>query len=302
MNEEEFIQKIRKNSSKMQAPLLVGIGDDTAVYKPSATHLGLFATDMLCEGIHFLPDEDPKLVGRKALAVNISDIAAMGAKPTLAVLAIAFPNTRGTQYGLDLVAGAQSLADEYGISLCGGDTNRSRNDVSVCVSILGESRGKGAILRSGAKVGDAILVSGKLGGSFDSRKHLLFKPRVQEALYLNEHYTLHSMADISDGLARDLGHIVSESNCGAVLNPNAIPVSDNLTHLTREEQLQHALGDGEDFELVFTLPSKQADELLAKQKFTDCVFSRIGSIIEKKGLYWNSLDTPITTQGYTHLW
>jgi len=225
----------------------------------------------------------------------------MGGSATLAVIAIAFPKSRGAEYGLELVAGAQELAKEYGVILCGGDTNRSQNEVSVCVSILGQTRGKGAVLRSGAKVGDAILVSGKLGASFPSRKHLLFAPRLHEAQFLNEHYSLHAMADISDGLARDLGHILSESKCGAILDPDAIPVSEYLKNLSRREQLEHALGDGEDFELVFTLSSEEADELIRKKHFSHCEFTRIGTVVKKPGLFWTHSDQ-IDTQGYTHLW
>lgn len=298
MNEEEFIAKIGQGSRELRSPLLVGIGDDAAVFKPHPRHFGFFATDMLCEGVHFLPEEDPKLVGRKALAVNISDIAAMGGRPTLAVLSIAFPKERGAQYGLDLVAGVQSLADEFGISLCGGDTNRSVHGVHVCVSILGESTGKGAVLRSDAKVGDAILVSGKLGDSFATRKHLLFKPRVEEAVFLNENYSLHAMADISDGLIRDLGNIVKASQCGAVLYPEKIPLSDSLKSLAREEQLQRALTDGEDFELVFTMDAKEAERLLSKSSYE---FTKVGHIVSEKTLTWSDSQM-IKMKGYTHTW
>jgi thiamine-monophosphate kinase len=252
---------------------------------------------MLCEGVHFLSDEDPKLIGRKALAVNLSDIAAMGGRPTLAVLAFAIPPERGASYALDIVRGAQSLAEEFGVQLCGGDSNRSLRDVNVSVTLLGDAQAQGAILRSGAQVGDAIVVTGKLGASFESRKHLLFQPRVKEALFLNQNYKVHAMTDISDGLARDLGNILEASHCGAVLFADAIPVSEILQSLSKEEKLKRALSDGEDFELVFTMSERDADALTQKDSF----YTKVGSIIETPGLFWSDRSL-IEIQGYIHNW
>lgn len=298
MNEKEFIQHIQKIKPSV-APLLVGIGDDAAVFKNNFRKLSLLASDMLCEGVHFLSEEDPKLIGRKAMAVNLSDIAAMGGNPKLALLSIAVPKERGASYMLDIFEGARSLAETYGVQICGGDTNRSLRDVNVCVTVLGETEGAGALLRSGAKVGDAILVSGTLGGSFESRKHLLFDPRVKEGLYLNRNYTVHAMADISDGLIRDLGNILEASHCGAVLYPDKIPFSEALKNSlnTEEEKLDRALTDGEDFELVFTMNEKDADRLIKENSF----FTKVGFLIQEEGLFWPD-GSPINLQGYIHHW
>ncbi|MBI2603033.1 MAG: thiamine-monophosphate kinase [Deltaproteobacteria bacterium] len=304
MKENEFIEKIRTQIKKSFPNLLVGIGDDAAVYKHTVGSFGLFATDMLVEGIHFESNADPELVGRKALAVNLSDIAAMGGKPTFAVIALAIPPSKGAEYGLKVMEGIRKLADEFQVCICGGDTVRSNTETSVAVSVLGEAAEQSPLLRNGAKPGDAIAVTGSLGGSLASGKHLSFTPRVKEGLLLNKHFKIHSMIDLSDGLVSDLKHILVESKCGALLFPDKIPISAAIIHHAWKDRLRMALCDGEDFELLFTLPAGEAEKLTAKQAF-DCPVTIIGTVQKERGLFWQREDAelePILWKGYEHTW
>lgn len=305
MKEGEFIEKIRAQMKQPFPNLLIGIGDDAAVYKHNVGTFGLFATDMLVEGIHFTPDADPELVGRKALAVNLSDIAAMGGTPTFAVVALAIPPAKGAGYGLKIMDGIRRLADEFKVCICGGDTVRSTTETSIAVSVLGEAAEKSPILRSGAKPGDAIVVTGSLGGSLHSGKHLSFTPRVRESLFLTRNFKVNSMIDLSDGLVSDLKHILIESKCGAFLFPDKIPLAASIKDHPWKEGIRMALCDGEDFELLFTMPLPEAQKLLARQPFENCPVTVIGSVQKERGLFWKRTDAelePILWKGYEHSW
>lgn len=271
--------------------VLVGPGDDTAVLRPPTGSL-LVTTDMLLEGSCFrLAEAGPFRVGRKALAVNLSDIAAMAGVPTAAVVSVGLPREGGRELAEQLYLGMRKVADEFKVPLVGGDTNSWNGPLSISVTMLGEATSRGPVLRSGAKLGDWIMVTGPLGGSILGH-HLDFMPRVREALRLHESADLHSMIDISDGLAKDLHHICEESNCGAVLNAEAIPISDAARRLARTDgisELDHALSDGEDFELVFTVSPEDGERLLSEQPVPGITVHHIGEIvatgywIERKG-------------------
>src|SRR5829696_5924458 len=228
------------------AGVAVGPGDDTAVLRPPRGPL-LVTTDMLLEGSCFrLADAGPRRVGRKAIAVNLSDIPAMAGVPTAAVVSVGLPRAGGRELAEGLYLGMREMADAFGVPLVGGDTNSWDGPLSISVTLLGEATDRGPVLRSGAKVGDWVMVTGSLGGSILGH-HLDFTPRVREALALHESAALHAMIDISDGLAADLNHICEESRCGAVLYASAIPISDAARELGRasgKTPLQHALGDG----------------------------------------------------------
>ncbi|MCH7989304.1 MAG: thiamine-monophosphate kinase, partial [Planctomycetes bacterium] len=206
---------------RAQAPdhhrLTIGIGDDTASLRFPNPADCLVTSDMLIEGVHFtLPSATPRDIGRKALAVNLSDIAAMAGNPLAALISVALPRKRDMDFARELHHGLLELADEFGVALAGGDTNIWDGPLVVSVTLLGETTAKGPVRRTGARVGDWIMTTGCFGGSL-SGKHVSFQPRVTEALQLHDTVTLHAMIDVSDGLAADLHHILDESNVGAVV-------------------------------------------------------------------------------------
>jgi thiamine-monophosphate kinase len=276
--EFDHIRWIRQHVSASNR-LPVGIGDDTAILRFPSPADCLLTVDMLMEGVHFtLPPATPRQVGRKALGVNLSDIAAMAGKPLAAVVSVALPRNRGVDFARELHAGLQELAEQYHVVVAGGDTNSWDGPLVISVTLLGEATPNGGVLRSSAQVGDWIFVTGSLGGSLDGR-HLTFQPRVNEALRLHETVELHSMIDLSDGLSSDLGHILDESQVGAVLLAETIPISDEaLASKDDRSPLEHALNDGEDFELLFTVSPEDGRRLLAKPPL-DLRISHIGAIV-----------------------
>lgn len=280
-NEFELINSIRENA-KMHPGLVLGIGDDTAIFETLSQKKCLITADMLMEGVHFILDERPAyLVGRKSLAVNISDIASMAGKPLLAVISIALPKSRANNFVEELYQGIFDLAEEFEISIAGGDTNTWNGPVVINVTLVGEEHPNGSVLRSGAQPGDWIMTTGAFGNSLAGR-HYSFQPRVQEALRLQDEYDLHSMIDVSDGLSADLYHILEESKVGAILDASQIPIHEDVTIAQDSRNpLEHALGDGEDFELLFTLSPENGKRLLENPMF-DAKVSHIGMITGKQ--------------------
>lgn len=252
-----------KDSCAVGSSVKKGIGDDTAVLPFSKQEDLLLTTDMSVEGTHFTSNTSPELIGRKALARNLSDIAAMGGKPTFAVVSLGLPKKIKADVVKKIYKGVNDLAAEFGVYIVGGDTVKSEKIV-IDVTLLGKVAKNKAVLRSGAKRGDQIFVSGRLGGSLKSGRHLTFTPRIREAQYLVKNIHPTAMIDISDGLAGDLGHILEQSKVGGVLFESHIPRNPGAT-------LEQALFDGEDFELLFTVKSKDAKKLSKK-------FHHIGEI------------------------
>ena len=303
-NEFDYIRWIRRQTPK-RSGVVVGPGDDCAVLSPGL-RAGLVTTDMLMEGVDFrLADADPVAIGRKALAVNLSDIAAMAGVPTAVVVSVSLPkhpSGRTTrELAEQLYCGMREVADGFGVPIVGGDTNTWDNGLVISVTALGEVTERGAVLRSGAKPGDVIFVTGRVGGSILGR-HLAPTPRIREALTLHQIVDLHAMIDISDGLAADLNHILTESGCGAVLYANAIPIHDDAIVLSQQSgktPLMHALHDGEDFELIFTVSSADAVTLVKQSAVP--VF-RIGECLAELGLWLNDAGhrQPLTAAGWIH--
>jgi thiamine-monophosphate kinase len=263
--------------------LPVGIGDDAAVLSFPQAELSLVTVDMLMEGVHFtMPPASPRAVGRKALAVNLSDIAAMAGRPLAAFVSVALPAGRGMELAQEFFLGLAELAREFDVAVAGGDTNAWNGPLVVSVTLVGEATSRGPVRRSGAKPGDWILVTGELGGSL-AGKHLVFEPRVREAIRLHEAADLTAMIDVSDGLVADLYHILDESRVGAVLYEKAIPISPAANEAADgRSPIEHALGDGEDFELLFTLPEAAARPLLDRPP-VGVRLSHIGEIRETGG-------------------
>jgi thiamine-monophosphate kinase len=262
----------------------------------------LVTTDMLLEGSCFLlAQAGPRRVGRKAMAVNLSDIAAMAGVPVAAVVSVGLPRRGGRAVAEELYLGLREVADAFDTAVIGGDTNSWDGPLVISVTLLGEATARGVVRRSGARPGDRLLVTGPLGGSI-AGKHLDFTPRVREALHLHAAADLHAMIDVSDGLAADVSHLCAESGCGAVLRAEAIPITD-AARATDDGRspLEHALGDGEDFELVFATPPAEARALLERQPVAGVTLADIGECVEH-GLWLEQggVRRPLAPHGYVH--
>ncbi len=270
LGEFGLINWIRRQSPK-DSFVIKGIGDDTAVLKKPSSDYLLFTTDMIVEGTHFLKNEDPQKIGHKAIAVNVSDIAAMGGLPCYAVVSLGISGKHPVSYAQKIYQGMFKVAKRFGVSIVGGDTVKS-DKLIINVAMIGRVSKKDVVTRSGAKRGDQIFVTGPLGNSLKSGHHLTFTPRVKESQFLVKHFKPTAMIDISDGLSADLGHILEESKVGAVLYENMIPCRKSAS-------LAQALNDGEDFELLFTLKPSQVRKMLKHKNF-----HRIGEITNTRKL------------------
>ncbi len=257
LGEVRLIQRLRRQlgSSAKASSVLVGIGDDTAVLRWTTKEHLLFASDMLAEGTHFSRSAVPaRWIGWKALARNVSDVAAMGGLPRHAVVSLGLPPHTSVRFADEVYAGLSRCARRFGVAIVGGDTVRAPV-VVVDVAILGTVRPAHLVLRSGARVGDRVFVTGRLGGSLSSGRHATFVPRVQQAQWLVRHLKVHAMIDLSDGLASDLWQVSRASRVTFRIREDALPVS-RAGRTTR-----HALMDGEDFELLFVVPTRLADRV-----------------------------------------
>ncbi len=252
---------------------VIGVGDDTAVLPPTSKNI-LLTTDMILEGRHFTRSSATAYeIGRKAMAVNLSDIAAMAGIPKYAVVAVGLPGNLRASYAMDILRGMKDIARRFHVEIVGGDTNQS-DKIILSVTLTGEVEANKAVRRSGAKNGDWIFVSGALGGSYASKKHLRFVPQIKLAQELSHFVRLNAMMDISDGLYSDLGHICKESHVGAVLMWAQIPLSNARV------TLEAALTEGEDFELLFTVSDKDARKILSSRVFRYKVYP-VGRITDE---------------------
>ena len=271
-------------------PLLrLGPGDDAAVLRLAEVDECVITVDMLTDGVDFeLSEIDPRRAGRKALAVNLSDLAAMASRPLAAVIALALPRRGGTDLAVALYEGLLPLAEQYQLAIAGGDTNSWDGPLAVSITLLGAVTEHGPLRRGGARPCDRIVVTGSFGGSILGR-HFDFEPRVREALLLSERYKLHAGIDVSDGLLVDLAHVAAESGCGALLQTEAVPVSNDARRLAQKlgdgsTPLEHALGDGEDFELILAVPPQEAARMLAEQPL-QVPLAAVGQFVAEPGLW-----------------
>lgn len=294
LGEFNFINRINR-TIKLSGRVIKGIGDDAGVLKYTKDKYLLFTTDMLLEGKHFYKGSSAGLVGEKALSSNVSDIAAMGGIPKFAVISIGFPGSLNLKYADELYKGIRRVAGRFSVDLVGGDTVGSMKIV-INIALIGEVEKANLVLRSKAKEKDAIFVTGNIGGSI-KLKHLNFTPRLKEARFLVKNFKINSMIDISDGLLADLGHILEESNKGAVIYEKTMPVSKDAAGF------DSAIRDGEDFELIFTLPERYVDRLENIWPFKTRL-SMIGQIRSvRKGLSLirkNGKSEKIKPTGFTH--
>jgi len=282
MKERDLIRRIVMET-RMPEAVPVGPGDDLAVIAPPPGQL-VFGVDTIVEGIDFYPPDspnapDPVLIGRKACLVNLSDIAAMGADPFCMVVSAAFKKGLPNGYVESIYEGIKAVEAEYGLALAGGDISAIHGPTVLTVAVIGTLPGK-PLLRSGAKPGDALLVTGNLGGSILGR-HLDFPPRLAEGRFLVQAGAT-SCIDISDGLATDARHIAESSNVCIEINADSVPISQDARALSRKDKkspFQHALTDGEDFELLFTTSQNDAQTILDTWPF-DTPITVIGKVME----------------------
>lgn len=302
MNEFDFIDWLRKQTpAKPWVP--VGPGDDCAVVHDSAASPWLVTTDLLMDGVHFhLEEAGPRRVARKAMAVNLSDIAAMGGRPRWGVVSLALPQNRGAKLAQELYLGLREWTDVFEVALVGGDTNSWAGPLVISVTLVGQPGPRGPIPRRGALPGDWLLATGPFGGSITGH-HLDFTPRIREALTLQEHASIHAMIDVSDGLAADASHLGKESGSGVVLNRESIPIAPAARALNDDQSpLEHALGDGEDFELVFAVAAEDGARLIRTQPVSGITLVKIGEIVKEIGVWLEHQGRrePLTAKGFVH--
>ena len=290
----------RQNSS-----VDLGVGDDSALLTPPPNHQLVICADTLVAGRHFPLETDPHAIGWKSVAVNLSDIAAMGAQPQSILLALSLPQIdhawlKGFSQGLF------DCCDQFGVSLIGGDTTQSPH-LTISVTALGWVETGRAVPRSGAKVGDLICVSGSIGDAAFALQHLGHPlqrrldyptPRCELGNILKNY--ANSMIDVSDGLAQDLGHILKASQVGAVLDLEHLPISSPLVDLPLQQQWQYALAGGDDYELCFTISPENYQKLV--QNHSDFLIQPIGTITDTKKLIFQHNQNAVILHfnGYQH--
>ncbi len=258
------------------APDASGPGDDCSVIDPGphSDTLQLLKTDALVERVHFLPEAAPRAVGWKAVARVISDFAAMGGVPEHFLVTLALPKSTAVEWIEEVYRGMGDCLGKFGGLLAGGETSSVPDGSAAVISIAatGKVSRSHLVLRSTARAGDAVVVTGRLGGSITG-KHLDFTPRIGEAAWLVRHFKPSAMMDLSDGLGKDLPRLAAASGCGFRIDESSLPVSPDCTP-------DQAIGDGEDFELLFTLPSVQVADLLARWsvEFPDLPLTVIGEM------------------------
>lgn len=262
LGEDAALRRLLRFAPSQREGLLLGPGDDCAIAVRDDHWDMLLKTDALVEGVHFLPQTEPRLIGRKALARAISDIASMGGLPEHALITLLAHPSRPVETLEGIYEGIRALAEEYGITLAGGEMSSLPHDgLAISVALTGRVEHGQAVLRSGGKPGDILCVSGALGGSFQSGRHLTFTPRVACARRMMQSGKRpHAMMDLSDGLAADLPRLARASNCDYELYTDQLP-------LHKECSVQQALCDGEDYELLIAMPPEYVDEL-AELKLT----------------------------------
>lgn len=297
----------------------LGVGDDCALFPVPPGMQIATSKDLLIQGRHFYPDVDPESLGHKALAVNLSDLAAMGAKPLGCLLGLALPELNESWLGA-FARGFHALAEAHGCALLGGDTTRGVQDLTISVTVFGAVDAQTALRRDRARVGDHIWVSGALGAADvayrlldrqlppdDSRlaatRRALEWPAPRVALGQALAGLAHAGIDISDGLLQDLGHVLTSSGVGARLRFDAIPVAPALSGLDQETVARAVLGGGDAYELCFTAAAGDEDRIRQAGARTGVPVTRIGRITEQTGLQvlgHGGCPMPVLSRGYDH--
>jgi thiamine-monophosphate kinase len=319
-----FIDRIKDECLVRKENVIKAIGDDCCVFRASDNMVTLLTTDMLVEEIHFLRRSmAPHSLGRKALAVNISDIAAMGGIPGEAVISIAIPETVEVEYLDQIYEGIKSIARDFNVNLLGGDTTSSPKPLVINIALVGWAKEDEVLYRSGARVDDVIFLTGAVGSSAAGLDLILSGrafvdgdelieahynpfPQVKEGRIIAGLKVATSLIDVSDGVASDLGHICAESGVGAVIEKNKLPVTEvfrtycSKFHLDSECLLLHI---GEDYVLLGTVPEKSADALKYALESDGCKYYPVGKIIKSSGIFLAGEDhsvRKIAASGFDH--
>jgi len=325
-SERQWIRRIREMARRFAPEIIMGIGDDAAILKRSPGKWWLVTTDALIEGVHFRREYTPaRLLGHKALVVNLSDIAAMGGRPRFFVLSLAVPEDLDDAYVEGFLEGIVEAADRYAVVLIGGNLAASPHGLSAHVTVIGECAAHRAVRRDGAMPGEAIYVTGRLGLSALGLRlleagyrlsdelpehlrrpilaHLAPEPRLSLAQYLAEEGVARAMIDLSDGLSSDLRRLCEESRVGAVLQAEALPVVAEASALGADP-LALALHGGEDYELLFTVREEHTPCLeTVRMRFPDLPLTCIGRTISDPGqVYLERAGhrEPLAPRGYDH--
>jgi thiamine-monophosphate kinase len=314
MTEFELIDRLRVLMPS-NASTQVGPGDDCAVLDLGlADRWLLFKTDAIVEGVHFEVNADPLWIGHKALARCLSDVAAMGGAPSHALVTLGLPRNFDAARVEGVYAGMKRLAERHGVAIAGGETTSNPERMFLSLAVIGTAGRGRCPLRSGAQPGDALFVTGELGDALESGRHLNFEPRLAEGQWLVEHFEIHAMIDLSDGLAGDLKHVLKASHVGAEILADAIPIHPAVRGASEESaekrsyapdsRLTKALSEGEDYELLFTLPEGESVRLLDawQERFPNLRLSCIGKISPGSDLVVRDRDgpRPLTLDGYVH--
>jgi thiamine-monophosphate kinase len=303
MNESGLINKLTADLLADET-VIAGPGDDCAVLELYGQKL-LFKTDAIVEGVHFDSEAPPEQIGRKALARPLSDIAAMGGTPSHALITLGINTSIKENYIEAVYTGVKNCAVQYGVNIVGGETT-TLPCFTLSVSLLGKV--KNPIMRTGSNIGDAIFVSGELGGSIVEH-HLNFIPRIAESQWLADSFNIHAMIDLSDGLASDLRHLLT-THTGAEILASALPIrraaqENAQANPSSKTALLAALTDGEDYELLFTVSSKDAVNVMDEWNihFPDTSLKCIGKIIDQSGIHLRDENgtKPLALHGYDHL-
>ncbi|HEX8077326.1 MAG TPA: thiamine-phosphate kinase [Chthoniobacterales bacterium] len=268
---KRLLQKLPPNRS-----VVLGAGDDCAVVESRAPgRLQLLKTDCLVEGIHFAKESRPELVGWKAMARPLSDFAAMSGLPEFALVTLIVPGQRTVAWVERLYRGIDKAARAFEVAVVGGETSNIKGPAAISVSVSGFVEKKRWVGRSGGKEGDDLYVTGRLGGSLRGH-HLKFVPRIAESRWLTQHFRIHAMMDLSDGLGADLPRMAAASGVGFEIDETALPLNRGCTPA-------QAISDGEDYELLFAVAPKNSRSLLTRwqKKFPKIALARIGRFIRK---------------------
>ena len=297
LDEDQLIRSLRARVRDPEGVL--GIGDDCCIWSPAGPTC--LSTDTVVEERHFLPADDPRLVGRKAAGAALSDLAAMGARPVGAVVALTCPARWDAE---SLVDGIITELDRHGCPLLGGDTTGGGMLV-ITVTVWGEAvasaHGTPRLLRrSGAHPGDLLVVTGPLGGSLRSGRHLRVEPRLAEGQWLAGHPAVHALMDLSDGLAGDAPKLAAASGCGCILLPSQVPVHDDVPLMS--DQVSAAMCDGEDFELLAAVAPEMWPILQLAWPFPRPLMA-VGWLIEQPGAFVEDAQGRLVTmpwRGFVH--
>ena len=300
-----FIDRIKAETLVRREGVIKGIGDDCSVYRPTHDLVTLFTTDMLVEDIHFQREgTPPDKLGRKSIAVNLSDIAAMGGSPKEALISIAVPDRVPVEYLDAIYEGMKSMARAFDVNLLGGDTTSSPSHLVINVALVGEAREQEILYRSGAERDDIIFLTGPVGSaaagldlllekrSFSEREalldaHLDPHPHVEAGRIIAGQGVAHALIDVSDGLAGDLGHVCTESRVGAIIEEGKIPTTELFRAYCERFNLDPVpltINVGEDYVLLGTVPEKSASKLEKALQAGGCEFFPIGKIVAEPGL------------------